>query len=114
MYAKYAYMQIHIHGRRTLSTETQPLFIYFQIMVPGTNVCGSGWVLEYQGYLMDNREGMGSSAICVDKNPDPDRSGRGPPMNQAVTLTHAVVSCGPIPCGPHDQERAMPCVVCSH
>ena len=41
------------------------------LQVPGTILCPSGWLTEYQGYLMANLNGeYRGEFVCVDKDPE--------------------------------------------
>jgi hypothetical protein len=82
------------------------------IMIPGTNVCSSGWTKQYDGFLMADSIGDSSSEfVCVDTLME-SRAGSGDDLNGALfyyTFTH----CGSLPCGPYQDTRVVTCVVCS-
>jgi len=41
------------------------------LMIPGTHVCPSGWIQEYQGYLMSQYyDYYRTEFICVDGSPE--------------------------------------------
>ena len=82
-------------------------------MVPGTNVCPSGWSTEYSGHVMSNYGGYAGSTdyVCVDKDPE-DRPGGQASANQAM-LYYTVSKCGSLPCPPYVDGKILSCVVCS-
>ena len=81
------------------------------LMVPGTQVCPSGWTLQYSGYLMGNQYQQASSEfICMDANPDLT----GSPNNDNGTLFYPTeAECGSLPCLPYVQDRELTCAVCA-
>jgi hypothetical protein len=81
------------------------------IMVPGTQVCPSGWTLEYSGYLMGNHYTQNASEfICMDASPTQS----GSPVNNNGTLFYPTeAECGSLPCLPYVQDRELTCAVCA-
>ena len=83
------------------------------IMVPGTNVCSSGWTLEYSGYLMAGHHTHAASTqfICVDTalegriGSDDDHNGH--------LLYYTETECGSLPCPPYEAYKLVTCAVCS-
>ena len=46
------------------------------LMIPGTVECPSGWLMEYNGYVMANHHGSTKGEyVCVDRNPTPSTTG---------------------------------------
>lgn len=84
-----------------------------QIMIPGRNVCPTGWTLEYKGYLMSAHYGHKgrSTAVCVDNDAEGfPRSEKDQNGNLWYTIQ---ASCGSLPCGPYIQGRELTCAVCT-
>ena len=83
------------------------------IMIPGKNVCYSGWNLEYYGYLSSGHQdaAAASSYSCVDINPEYVPSGV---SNQDGQLfVNVLAKCGSLPCPPYVNNYPLTCVVCS-
>ncbi|XP_072022152.1 short-chain collagen C4-like [Amphiura filiformis] len=87
------------------------------LMIPATNICPSGWIREYYGYLMSEYYNRGSPTefVCVDRNPDVV-PGTGD-NRQGVHLCPVEGRCdydrGSLPCGPYVNGAELSCVVCS-
>ena len=82
-------------------------------MIPGRNVCYSGWNMEYHGYLSSGYYGYASSSsyACVDINPENLIGGE---KNENGKLFYPVVSkCHPLQCPPYHDDYPLTCVVCS-
>ena len=83
------------------------------IMIPGTNVCISGWHLQYSGFLMAGHydHTAGSEFICVDSTLEsrPGSSGG----DYGKRLFYTFTRCGSLSCGPYVHDKLMSCVVCS-
>ena len=83
------------------------------VMVPATNVCESGWTLEYSGYLMGGSPNhpSGHSFVCVDSafesRPNSDSNDDG------LLLFFTFTKCGSLPCPRYRDRKAVTCVVCS-
>eukprot|EP00794_Sanderia_malayensis_P006019 gene6019-6718_t len=84
-----------------------------KLMIPGRNICPSGWVTEYKGYLMSEHYGHKgrTTAVCVDADAEafprsqPDKNGN---------LWYAIqAACGSLPCGPYVHGREITCAVCT-
>jgi hypothetical protein len=83
------------------------------IMIPGTNVCTTGWTKQYDGYLVGERDVHQRSPnfICVDTAME-ERPGTAENRDGAL-LYLTVTQCGSLPCGPYENNRVVTCVVCS-
>jgi hypothetical protein len=87
------------------------------VMIPGTNVCTSGWTKQYDGYLMAEREHnptdmhYPSEFVCVDSSLE-GRPGSNADMNGRL-FYFTVTNCGSLPCGPYEDGKFVSCVVCS-
>ena len=83
-----------------------------QMMVPGRNVCPTGWAREYKGYLMAERHDYHSTMYtCVDEAPDYTR---GTHTNRDGALFFFVEGvCGSLPCKPYIAGRELTCAVCT-
>jgi hypothetical protein len=83
------------------------------IMIPGKNVCYSGWNLEYYGYLSSGywNYPAPSSYNCVDISPEYVTSGA---EDRNGKLFYSVLAkCGSLPCPPYVNNYPLTCVVCS-
>ena len=84
-----------------------------QFMIPGRNICPSGWTLEYKGYLMSGsyaHQGR-TQFICVDANPE---GTTGSHNNENGALLYFVDSdCGSLPCPPYVHGKELTCAVCT-
>ena len=84
-----------------------------KVMIPGRNICPSGWTTEYKGYLMSPHYGHNgrSTAVCVDA----DAEGRdGSFVNDDGNLWYFIQGCcGSLPCPPYVNGRELTCVVCT-
>ena len=84
------------------------------VMIPGTNVCSSGWTKEYSGYIMANYHGYTGSSefICVDSTHDHySDTTQSADSENIIYYTH--VKCGALPCPPYIDEKIVTCVVCT-
>ena len=83
-----------------------------QMMVPGRNVCPSGWTREYKGYLMAERHNFYRTMYtCMDEAPDYTR---GTHANLNGALFYFVEGeCGSLPCKPYIAGRELTCAVCT-
>lgn len=83
-----------------------------QLMIPGRNVCPSGWNLEYKGYLMSENLGhKRTQFICVDSEPE---AVTGSQANRNGALLYVVESnCGSLPCPPYKTGAELTCAVCT-
>jgi len=81
------------------------------LMVPGTQVCPSGWTLQYSGYIMANEyQQSASEFLCMDASPD----FAGSPTSLNGTLFYPTeAECGSLPCLPYVQDREITCAVCA-
>ena len=82
-----------------------------QIMVPATNMCPKGWIVEYRGYLMSGHDQNHHSSqfVCVDERAEPG----GTTFDDGAAL-HVVRShCGALPCKLFPNGYQLTCVVCT-
>ena len=82
-------------------------------MLPGSSECPSGWITEYNGYLMsESLSGghIGKSTICVDATAQAigSRTDSNPSMVYVMKI-----DCTALPCPPYDSTRTLSCAVCS-
>jgi hypothetical protein len=86
-----------------------------QIMIPGRNVCPTGWTCEYKGYLMAERyDYYRTTYTCMDGNPD-NSSETGTHTNKDGVLFHFVeaICSGSLPCTPYIDGQELTCAVCT-
>ena len=84
-----------------------------QLMIPGRNICPSGWTLEYKGYLMSANQGSDGRTqfVCVDANAE---GTTGSHSNQNGALLYFAEShCGSLPCPPYATGLEITCAVCT-
>eukprot|EP00794_Sanderia_malayensis_P006027 gene6027-6728_t len=84
-----------------------------KLMIPGRNICPSGWVTEYKGYLMSEHYGHKgrTTAVCVDADAE---GAHGSMDSKDGNLWYPIqAACGSLPCGPYVQGRELTCVVCT-
>ena len=83
------------------------------IMIPAKTVCPSSWTREYYGYLTTNYEvHRRSSYTCLDNSPE------GVPGTDATTddsafFYYTIATCNGLSCPPYEDNRILPCVVCT-
>jgi len=83
------------------------------LMVPAKQTCNTGWVREYAGFLMSERNVHPSSKefICMDETPEPIV---GTYLNKDGALFYFQQAvCGSRPCLPYINWRELTCVVCT-
>ncbi|CAG2243301.1 unnamed protein product [Mytilus edulis] len=83
------------------------------LMIAAKNKCYDGWFTEYVGELMDgnHQQKAASSFVCVDKNPEKILGGE---ANRDGKLFYSIKTfCGSLKCQPYQNNRLLPCVVCS-
>ena len=83
------------------------------LMIPAKTSCPSAWSVQYHGYLMSGHYGHPSATqyICVDHHPEYFEGRR---TNLNGNLLYGVRTvCGSLPCPPYENNRLLPCVVCS-
>ena len=83
------------------------------VMIPGRNVCPSGWTLEYKGYIMSAHQSHRGKTqfICVDGDAE---STTGSNSNQNGALLYFAESqCGSLPCPPYGADKEITCAVCT-
>ena len=83
-----------------------------QLMIPGRNICPSGWTLEYKGYIMSESQGhRRTQYICVDGNAESTTRSH---TNHNGALLYFVEShCGSLPCPPYATGKELTCAVCT-
>ena len=83
------------------------------LMVPAKQTCHSGWIREYSGFLMSERDVHQSSKeyVCMDGNPE-SLTGTYADRNGALFQFQRSV-CGSLPCPPYTDGREFTCVVCT-
>ena len=83
------------------------------IMIPGKNICYSGWTREYYGYLASgaNYQAAASSYVCVDIHPQYLNAGVGD--HDGKLFYPVVAKCGALQCPPYINNYPLTCVVCS-
>ncbi|OWF49875.1 short-chain collagen C4-like [Mizuhopecten yessoensis] len=82
------------------------------LMIPGRNVCYSGWTEAYQGDLASGyyAHPAPSENVCMDQSPQPLFGGS---ANQDGKLFYGVRSvCGSLRCPPYENNKFLSCVVC--
>ncbi|XP_067950048.1 short-chain collagen C4-like [Watersipora subatra] len=88
------------------------------IMLPGRFNCSSGWIKEYDGYLMassplQDEVFFSSRNYCVDKNPD-YFTGHNDANGMKLTFVQAGSCFGGLePCNVYTENHLLACVVCS-
>lgn len=84
-----------------------------QLMVPGTNICPSGWNTRVQGYLMSTHYTQAKSEFsCIDRG----AIAVGTAANEDGNLWYPTeAECGSLPCGPgqYVQNRELTCSICT-
>jgi len=82
-------------------------------MLPGTNVCPSGWTTQYSGFLVGAtyHHADASDYTCMDGQSE----GRpGSEANQDGNVFYYTVAvCGSLPCPPYVNNKVVTCAVCS-
>jgi len=83
------------------------------LIVPAKQTCHTGWIREYSGFLMSERNVHQSSKefICMDGNPE-SLTGTYADRNGALFYFQKSV-CGSLPCPPYTDGRELTCVVCT-
>lgn len=83
------------------------------LMIPGTNVCVTGWKLQYKGNLATGYYDFraASQYICLDESPETVINGR---VNDNGKLIHPVIAvCGALECPPYENGKTLTCAVCT-
>jgi len=83
------------------------------LMIPAKQRCHTGWIKEYSGFLMSERNIHASPKefICMDGNPE-SLTGTYVDRNGAL-LHYQKAVCGSLPCLPYIDGRELTCVVCT-
>ena len=84
------------------------------LMIPGRNICPSGWTLEYKGYLMSAHYSHKAKTqfICVDANAEGTDGSHRHSINDAL-LYFVESQCGTLPCPPYADGKELTCAVCT-
>ena len=83
-----------------------------QMMVPGRNVCSTGWTREYKGYLMAEAHNVHRTMFtCMDEAPDYTRGTHASHDGALFFFVEGV--CGSLPCKPYIAGRELTCAVCT-
>jgi hypothetical protein len=79
-------------------------------MIPGTYQCPSGWIPEYNGWLMGGgRYNSSITPFCIAKVPEAI-----PGVFGGVYIEPIFAGCARgIPCPPYNGSKEMSCVVCT-
>ena len=90
------------------------------MMVPGRNLCPSGWHQEYHGYLVSAASAHSSrdpwkrtEFVCVDQVAESATNGTATNNRHGAIFYNVQASCGSLPCGPYVQGRELTCAVCT-
>ena len=83
------------------------------VMIPGRNICPSGWTLEYKGYLMSaHRYQKGRTQfICVDASAEGTTGSHS--EDNGAFLYFVESHCGSLPCPPYASGKELTCAVCT-
>ena len=83
------------------------------VMMPATNVCQTGWNLEYSGYLMAGHPTHASASefICVDRSRGYIEATQG--SQNGRLLYYTAVHCASLSCPPFVDGKIVLCAVCS-
>eukprot|EP00058_Branchiostoma_floridae_P020349 XP_002605839.1 hypothetical protein BRAFLDRAFT_84324 [Branchiostoma floridae] len=84
-----------------------------ELMIPARNTCPTGWIKEYDGYLMASKyyHAGAKEYVCVDGQPEIIPGGD---ANQNGALFYLVEArCGSLPCPSYVEGRELTCVVCT-
>ncbi|KAK3100698.1 hypothetical protein FSP39_023929, partial [Pinctada imbricata] len=83
------------------------------LMIPGRNMCYTGWTMQYKGYLASSfyNHAAQYNYVCVDEHaeylPGGSRTDYG-------ALFYPVVGkCGSLKCPPYKDSQYLTCVVCT-
>ncbi|KAK3093710.1 hypothetical protein FSP39_019121 [Pinctada imbricata] len=83
------------------------------VTLPGTNVCYTGWKLQYQGYLLGgfpSYKGV-TDFTCFDANPEYILGGS---ANDNGALFYMIAAqCGSLECPPYENGKIITCAVCA-
>ena len=82
------------------------------LMLPAKTQCPPSWTLEYNGYLMTERNTHNRATFeCVDKDPEciPGSAGN----ENGALFYHTEATCTGLPCPPYDSSKELTCAVCT-
>ena len=78
---------------------------------PGSDVCPSGWITEYAGWLASSHTNhQRAEFVCVDRYAE--NGGLSDSQNGALFYP-TQTRCGSLPCDPYENARDLSCAVCS-
>lgn len=79
--------------------------------------CPDNWVKEYEGYVMaPGKSSEKGEFICIDKDmqePNGSVSFGNSIDSQWQQVREVTAICGALPCGPYEESKIIPCVVCT-
>ena len=83
------------------------------LMIPAKTTCPSGWSIQYHGYLVSGHYGHDapSQYICLAQHPEYFEGRRANSNGKLIYGVRTV--CGSLPCPPYENNRLLPCAVCS-
>lgn len=83
----------------------------------GRTTCPQEWTLEYKGYMMTkDRRGRKGDFVCLDVDSRPSD------LDILVLektdkqdfISDVKLSCGTLPCDKYENDKLLPCVVCTY
>ncbi|XP_062601856.1 uncharacterized protein LOC134263519 [Saccostrea cucullata] len=86
------------------------------LMIPAKTTCPSGWIMEYNGYLITDNFSNGYHAtdfVCLHGDPEYLTEGARQHNLDGHILFPVTAVCGSLPCPPYKQGQHITCVVCS-
>ncbi|XP_060567427.1 uncharacterized protein LOC132726174 [Ruditapes philippinarum] len=83
------------------------------LMVPGSNICPTGYKFEYNVYLMAGHYGKSAASeyLCVDSLPEKLYGGDGDKNAKLFSFVQA--KCGSLKCPPYVNGQELTCALCS-
>ena len=83
-----------------------------QVMIPERESCPEGWVREYYGFLVAQRNDLRSSTfVCLDADFEYLQGGSDDQNGGLFYMVEA--QCGSLPCAPYVDGMEIACVVCT-
>ena len=83
------------------------------VMIPAKLTCPSGWIREYNGYLMSEHRNHNSATFeCIDHDAEAVPGTEADINGGLFHHVEAVCNYG-LPCDPYDPEKELTCVVCT-
>ena len=78
---------------------------------PGSDVCPTGWITEYSGWLAAAASSIyRSEFVCIDRFAE---NGGSPADHNGALFYPAQAVCGSLPCAPYQNNKDLSCAVCS-